>query len=132
MDKNTVFSYSYSAIESKEVQNIRNKYLPNEENKLEELRKLDSRVQSSGVVEALTIGITGCLIFGVSMCIGLGAIRGGIILAVILGILGIAAMLPAYFVYRTKQNAAKEKYASRILELAEEIESENNKFKIER
>lgn len=132
MDKNTVFSYSYSAIESKEVQNIRNKYLPNEENKLEELRKLDRRVQSSGVVEALTIGITGCLIFGVSMCIGLGAIRGGIILAVILGILGIAAMLPAYFVYRTKQNAAKEKYASRILELAEEIESENNKFKIER
>lgn len=132
MDKNTVFSYSYSAIESKEVQNIRNKYLPNEENKLEELRKLDSRVQSSGVVEALTIGITGCLIFGVSMCIGLGAIRGGIILAVILGILGIAAMLPAYFVYRTKQNAAKEKYASRILELAEEIEFENNKFKIER
>lgn len=132
MDKNTVFSYSYSAIESKEVQNIRNKYLPNEENKLEELRKLDSRVQSSGVVEALTIGITGCLIFGVSMCIGLGAIRGGTILAVILGILGIAAMLPAYFVYRTKQNAAKEKYASRILELAEEIESENNKFKIER
>lgn len=130
MDKNTVFSYSYSAIESKEVQNIRNKYLPNEENKLEELRKLDSRVQSSGVVEALTIGITGCLIFGVSMCIGLGAIRGEIILAVILGILGIAAMLPAYFVYRTKQNAAKEKYASRILELAEEIESENNKLKI--
>ena len=38
MNQETTFIYNYSAKENKEVQEIRNKYLPREESKLEELK----------------------------------------------------------------------------------------------
>ena len=53
------FSYTYSAPEKQEVLNIRKKYLPREETKLEELKRLDSLVQNSGVTQSLCSG--GCL-----------------------------------------------------------------------
>ena len=57
------FSYTYSATCNQEVLNIRKKYLPHEETKLEELKRLDSLVQNSGVMESLCAGIGGCLVF---------------------------------------------------------------------
>jgi len=51
MEKDITFIYSYSAKENKEVQEIRKKYLPQEESKLDELRRLDSAVQTSGMME---------------------------------------------------------------------------------
>ena len=56
MNENT-FSYTYSAPENQEVLNIRKKYLPREETKLEELKRLDRTVQNSGVMEALIVGV---------------------------------------------------------------------------
>ena len=67
MESNRVFTYQYSATQNKEVERIRNKYLPREESKLEMLRKLDNRVQSAGMVPALCIGTIGCLVFGIGM-----------------------------------------------------------------
>ena len=43
--ENTTFNYTYSAERNKEVESIRNKYMPREESKLERLKKLDLRVQ---------------------------------------------------------------------------------------
>ena len=62
MEKDTTFIYSYSAKENKEVQEIRKKYLPQEESKLDELRRLDSAVQTSGMMESLCAGIGGALL----------------------------------------------------------------------
>ena len=50
MTNDNTFQYTYSAPENQEVLNIRKKYLPREETKMEELMRLDHQVQSSGVM----------------------------------------------------------------------------------
>ena len=118
------FSYKYSAAENKEIQEIRKKYLPQSESKMDELKRLDAQVQNSGMIESLCTGIIGCLIFGVGMCLAMQVIGSGIvtmILGILIGIIGMGGMLMAYPVYRRKQKQAKEKFAPRILELAEEL-----------
>ena len=69
MNQETTFIYNYSAKENKEVQEIRSKYLPREESKLEELKRLDYTVQNSGMIESLCAGIGGILMFGLGLCL---------------------------------------------------------------
>ena len=118
---NTTFTYQYSAERNKKIENIRKKYLPKEENKFEKLKNLDRKVQNAGVVEGLCTGIIGALIFGVAMCIGLGALDGARWLAVLLGIVGTTVMLPAYFVYKKIAQKVKNELTPEILTLSEEI-----------
>ena len=91
MNQDTTFVYKYSAKENKEVQEIRNKYLPREESKLEELKRLDYMVQRSGIIESLCFGIGGALVFGLGLCLAMQIIGNGIFmitLGVFLGIIG--------------------------------------------
>ncbi|MGN0382460.1 MAG: hypothetical protein ACI4EP_11355 [Suilimivivens sp.] len=123
MEKDT-FVYNYSAKENAEVQAIRKKYLPREESKLEELKRLDYTVQSSGMVESLSVGIGGVLIFGLGMCLAMQVIGSGLvlkILGILIGIIGILGMLVAYPVYRRVFEKTKEKHLPRILELTAEL-----------
>ena len=123
MDKDT-FVYNYSAKENAEVQAIRKKYLPREESKLEELKRLDYMVQSSGMVESLSAGIGSALFFGLGMCLAMQVIGEGlilIILGVLIGIAGMIGMLVAYPVYRKVFEKTKEKYLPRIFELTAEL-----------
>ena len=121
MNQDTTFIYRYSAKENKEIQAIRSKYLPREESKLEELKRLDSLVQNSGVTESLCAGIGGCLIFGLGLCLAMEVIGQMIWLGVILGLVGAVGMLAAYPVYRKFFNKAKAQHTPRILELAAEL-----------
>lgn len=57
MEKTLTFIYSYSAKENNEIQEIRKKYLPKEESKLEEIKRLDAKVQNSDMIESLCVGI---------------------------------------------------------------------------
>ena len=126
MSSNT-FSYSYSAKENKEIQEIRRRYLPQEETKLEEMKRLDSYVQKSGMVESLCAGILGLLIFGLGMCFAMQVLGSGvfsIVLGVLLGIIGAVIMGFAYPIYRKVFHKAKDKYSPRILELAKELSGE--------
>ena len=115
------FSYTYSATCNQEVLNIRNKYLPREETKLEELKRLDHLVQNSGVTQSLCAGIVGCLIFGLGLCLAMEVIGQMIWLGVILGLVGTVGMLAAFPVYRKYFNKAKAQHTPRILELAAEL-----------
>lgn len=124
MDNENTFSYTYSAKEQQEVLSIRRKYLPREESKLEELKRLDELVQSSGLTEALSVGIGGALIFGLGMCLAMEVIGQSIWLGVVLGLVGIAGMIVAFPVYRKCFSKAKAKYAPRILQLTEELSSD--------
>ena len=121
MENNQVFTYRYSAAQNREVERIREKYLPREESRLELLRKLDRRVQSAGMIEGLTVGVVGCLIFGIGMCFGLGVFGGGNWLAILFGALGTAVMLPAYPLYRRIARKTREALTPEILRLSEEI-----------
>ena len=121
MEQQNAFSYTYSAQENQEVLNIRKKYLPREESKLEELKRLDHLVQNSGIMESLCVGIGGCLIFGLGMCFCLdvmGQVRWP---GILLGLVGTVGMLFAYPTYRKLFQKNKEKYTPRILELASEL-----------
>lgn len=126
MSKEVTFSYNYSATENKEVQEIRKKYLPQEESKLEELKRLDRCVQESGMLESLVVGIIGALVFGLGMCLSMEVIGNSIVLGVLLGIVGAVGMFAAYPVYRKIFDKTKAKYAPRILELTAELTGEKN------
>lgn len=129
MNQDTTFIYRYSAKENKEVQEIRRKYLPREESKLEELKRLDEMVQNSGTLESLCAGIGGALVFGLGLCLAMQAIGSGIFaiaLGVLLGIVGMVSMIAAYPIYRKVFTNAKTKYAPRILELTAELTSGKN------
>lgn len=129
MNQETTFIYKYSAKENKEIQEIRNKYLPREESKLEELKRLDCTVQSSGTLESLCVGIGGTLVFGLGLCLAMQAIGSGVLtvaLGVLLGIIGMVSMIIAYPIYRKVFCKTKEKLAPRILELTDELSGEKN------
>ncbi|MBQ9926799.1 MAG: hypothetical protein IJO65_02375 [Lachnospiraceae bacterium] len=127
MNRENTFSYKYSAKENKEVQEIRKKYLPQSESKLDELKRLDRVVQNSGMIEALCAGIGGLLVFGLGMCLAMQIFASGVLviaLGVIVGMIGIAAMMAAYPLYRAVFDKTKAKYAPRILALTEELSGE--------
>ena len=124
MNENT-FQYTYSAPENQEVLNIRKKYLPREESKLDELKRLDGLVQNSGITESLIVGVGGSLIFGFGMCLSMEVIGNTVWLGILLGLIGTALMLAAYPVHRKFFTKAKEKHAPRILELTAELTGGN-------
>lgn len=127
MNQENTFSYKYSAKENQEVQEIRKKYLPQSESKLEELKRLDGYVQNSGVLESLCVGISGLLVFGLGMCLIMQVIGSGIwmiVLGGLFGMVGMVGMLAAYPVYRSVFSKTKAKYTPKILELTAELSHE--------
>ena len=127
MNQENTFSYKYSAKENQEIEEIRKKYLPQSESKLDELKRLDGYVQNSGVLESLCVGISSSLIFGLGMCLTIQIIGNGawmIALGVLFSIVGMVGMLAAYPVYRSVFSKTKTKYTPKILELIEELSNE--------
>lgn len=128
MSQENTFSFKYSAKENEEIQEIRKKYLPKSESRLDELKRLDAQVQKAGVVEALCIGVISSLIFGLGMSLAMQVLGSGIatmLLGILVGIIGMAGMASAYPVCRAKQRKIKEKLSPRILELIDELAMHN-------
>lgn len=122
-----IFKYNYSAKENKEIQEIRKRYLPQSESKLDELKRLDACVQSSGMVQSLSAGMLGIMVFGLGLCLAMQVIGGGslsIVLGVLLAIVGTIAMLFAYPIYRKVYEKTKAELTPRILELTAELSGE--------
>ena len=102
------FEYSYSAARNSEIEKIRKKYVPktSAESKLEQIKKLDSSVESEAVGCALGIGIPGSLVLGIGMCCTM-VWTDLFVLGIIIGIIGIAMCSAAYPIYKktiNKQN----------------------------
>lgn len=128
MENNTEFSYTYSATVNKEVYEIRKKYQPQEEDKFDELKRLDYQVKISGMAESLSLGILGLLLFGLGVCLSMHIIGHGILLfllGIVLSIIGAAGMILAYPVHHTVFSKTKTKLTPRILQLAAELSGEN-------
>ena len=122
-----IFIYKYSAKENAEVQAIRKKYMPNEESKLDELKRLDELVQKSGVMEALCVGVGGAMLFGLGMCLTMQLIATGVVfvvLGILLGCIGLLGMISAYPLYRKVFENTKARHVPRILELTSELANE--------
>ena len=119
--ENNTFTYQYSAARNREVENIRKKYLPHKESKLQILKKLDARAQGAGMVEGLCVGVIGALLFGVGLCFGFDALPGADWLTLLFAVLGVMTMLPAYPIYRHISRKTRERLTPEILRLSEEI-----------
>ncbi|MBQ3065235.1 MAG: hypothetical protein IJC98_03260 [Clostridia bacterium] len=121
MNEQKNFQYTYSALQNKEVQFIRQKYLPKEENKLELLKRLDNTVNQAGMTVSLVLGVLGCMTFGIGICFAMKVIGNSIFPGILFSLIGIAAMGAAYPVYSSARKKKKEKLAPQILALAEEL-----------
>ena len=115
------FNYSYSAARQSEIDSIRKKYLPPEEqeDKLERLRKLDASVTTPGMIASMALGILSALIFGVGMCCFLLWSRWA--LGVFACLLGVAGMLAAPWLYNRLTAKRRAQIAPEILRLTEEL-----------
>lgn len=121
MDNNNVFEESYSQKMQEEVKQIRERYIPKEENKMDQLRKLDQSVTKPGMIAALILGIAGSLIMGVGMCCVM--VWGNTLFAVgiVVGIIGMVILGAAYPMYVKLTEKEREKLAPQILALADEL-----------
>ena len=119
--ENNTFTYRYSAHGNAEVERIRQRYLPHEESKSERLRRLDRKARNAGVIQSLTLGIMGSLVFGVGLCFGLNVLQGAPWLPLVLMAGGTLLMIPAYPVYKCISRRTKKRLTPEILRLSEEI-----------
>lgn len=126
MENNQSFEYTYCARQQQEIEAIRKKYLPKEQDKMEQLRKLHHSATQKAQAASIAMGVTGTLILGtgMSLCLTeLGAVLGSLsmILGVIVGILGIILVGFAYPVYRRTLHNERNRIAPEILRLTEEL-----------
>ena len=95
MDQNEeTFEYRYSAKQQEEIEAIRRKYLPKEEDKMEQLRQMDKRVSLNGTI-----------------------------ISIIIGVIGIVMIALAYPLYERITKKERKKIAPLILKLADELKS---------
>lgn len=119
--ENEAFSYTYSAKQRSEVEHIREKYMPKEEDKMDQLRRLDSSVAKKGSVAALAVGILGALTMGVGMSCAMVWHGFWFVPGIIIGIVGMAIAALAYPLYQRVTAKEREKIAPEIMRLTDEL-----------
>lgn len=109
---------------------IAEEYAPKEERKVVQLKKLDEKVKRPAQIFAYSFGIVGALILGTGMSFVMTDFgpKGnlGMILGVILGIIGLILCGVNYLAYVKILKSRKQKYVFEIMELAKQINKENN------
>lgn len=129
MENKETFSYTYSAKQQEEVKNIRKKYAVPEEDKMEQLRRLDNSVTQKATKVSIIVGVIGALILGFGMSLtmtNLNEILGfaksfGIIIGSIIGVFGIVLVCCAYPLYNRTLQKEREKIAPEIIRLTDEL-----------
>lgn len=124
--ENHSFEYTYSAQQQQEVEAIRQKYLPKEEDKMEQLRRLHAIPTQKAQAAALSAGIAGTLIMGTGMSLvmtEIGDLLGSlaIVAGITVGIVGIVLAALAYPIYNRVLKKQRQKIAPEILRLSEEL-----------
>lgn len=113
------FHYTYSATEQAEIRQIRDKYCPPAESKLDRLRRLDACATRRAAAAAIGFGILSILVLGLgmSMVMALNLTLPGVIIGM-LGLSGTALSCPLYtrLLRRERRRRAPE-----ILRLTDEL-----------
>ena len=126
MENKEAFSFTYSAQQQKEIEAIRNKYLPKEPDKMEQLRKLHAIPTQKAQAASIAVGIIGALIMGTGMSLAMtdiGAALGSLamVLGIVIGIVGMVLVALAYPVYNRVLNKQRKIIAPEILRLSDEL-----------
>lgn len=115
------FSYTYSAKQQDEVKKIREKYVVQEEDKMEQLRRLDQSVTQKSTMYSLVIGVIGALVMGTGMSCCMVWQGVWFIPGIFVGIIGIALVGCAYPLYNHITKKEREKIAPEIIRLTDEL-----------
>jgi len=115
------FEYTYSSTKQQEIEAIRKKYLPKEEDKMETLRKLDRKAENPGCIAALVLGTIGALVLGAGMSCCMVWAEQFFVLGIIVGIIGMVMVGAAYPIYKKITAKKRAEYAEQILALTNEL-----------
>lgn len=123
------FQYTYSAKERSEVESIRQKYLSPQEDKMEQLRRLDRSASQKAQAWAIALGTIGALILGTGMSLfmtdlgeRLGAHQNlAMVIGIVAGLAGLVLVALAYPVYNKILKKERQRIAPQILRLTEEL-----------
>lgn len=126
MENKDTFKMTYSAQQQEEIHQIRNKYIPQEPDKMEQLRALDGSVGKKATMVSIIIGVIGTLIMGIGMSLAMsdfGNILGenGFVVGIAVGVVGIAAIACAYPLYNHTLKKERERIAPEIIRLTDEL-----------
>ena len=128
-NKSEEFKFTYSAKEQEELRKIRQKYVPKEVDRMEQLRKLDAGVTRKAVVISLVAGIIGALVLGFGMSLimtDVGETLGlygkiQVVLGVVIGMIGVVLVSTAYPIYNKIARKERERIAPEIIRLIDEL-----------
>ena len=126
MENNHSFEYNYSAAQKQEVEAIRKKYLPKEEDKMEQLRRLHHSATQKAQAASIALGIIGTLIFGLGLSLCLTELSGflggtAMFVGIPVGLGGLVMLALAYPVYNAVLRRERKKIAPEILRLTEDL-----------
>lgn len=121
MSNEQVFEYTYSAPEHSEIQSIREKYLPKEVTKMDQLRALDESVTKRGCAVSIAHGTISALLLGLGMSCCMVWADQLFLPGILIGCLGIAGAAGSYPIYNRIVKKDRERIAPEILRLSEEL-----------
>ena len=126
MAEKEVFEYTYCAQQQSEVQKIREKYLPKEPTKLEQLRALDESVTRRGTALSLVHGIFFALVLGLGMSCTMVWAGSLFFPGILIGCIGLAGVAATYPIYNRLVARDRERIGPEILRLTEELIGSTN------
>lgn len=120
-DNKKSFQYTYSAERQEELLRIQEKHRTKkpEEDKMEQLRRLDNSVTKRATTVSLIIGIVSCLVMGTGMSFVMALDH--MLLGIVIGVTGIIGIISAYPAYCRIAKKQRERVAPEILKLTEEL-----------
>ena len=129
MENKEEFSFTYSAAQQQELEHIRSKYLPKEEDKMEQLRRLHRGASKKARGVAIVLGVIGALVMGTGMSFAMteiGEILGtsgnlAMLIGVLTGLVGMILVALAYPVYNRVLKKERSRIAPEILRLTDEL-----------
>lgn len=124
--ENNSFEYTYCAERQQEIEAIRKKYLPKEEDKMEQLRRLHSIPTQKAQAASIAIGVLGALILGtgMSLCmteLGAALEHFAMVIGVLAGLIGLIMVALAYPLFNYVLKKERKRIAPEILRLSDEL-----------
>lgn len=110
-------NFNATAQDQKKAEDIRRQYIPREDNKIEQLQRLDSKVKTPGKVVASILGVVGVLVMGSGMALVM--VWENMTMGLALSIPGMIVALLAFPAYAVITNSRKKKYASEIMRISD-------------
>lgn len=119
--QNNSFQYTYSAKEQARIKEIRSKYVPREESKMEQLQRLDASVTQKATARAIAVGVIGTLILGLGMSCCMVWSGAWFVPGIGIGLAGMAVLGAAYPLYNRTLKKERERIAPQIIRLTDEL-----------